>query len=99
MMVYTPTYCDWESKGKYIQVLDYQLFVVDESTAKETLVILHGYPTCSYDYYAVLAILTKHFRVIIHDQLGFGLSDKPLNYSHSLKNFFAANSGGRSLSN
>ena len=48
------------------------------------MVILHGYPTSSYDYYKVLPELSKHYRVIIHDHLGFGFSDKPLDYSYSL---------------
>ena len=51
---------------------------------KETLVLLHGYPTSSYDYYKVLTQLSKKYRVIIHDHLGYGFSDKPLDYSYSL---------------
>jgi len=51
---------------------------------KETLVILHGYPTSSYDYYKVLPQLVKKYRVIIHDHLGFGFSEKPLDFSYSL---------------
>ena len=83
---------DWKSKGEFITVNDRKLFVVDTSSffssdnkiPTETMVVLHGYPTSSYDYYKVLPELSKHYRVIIHDHLGFGFSDKPLDYSYSL---------------
>lgn len=61
-----------------------QVFVVESGAGPETLVILHGYPTCSYDYWKVLPTLSRHFRVILHDHIGFGLSDKPRDYSYSL---------------
>ena len=83
---------EWKSKGEFITVNDRKLFVIDTSSffssedkiPTETMVILHGYPTSSYDYYKVLPELSKHYRVIVHDHLGFGFSDKPLNYSYSL---------------
>ncbi len=75
---------EWKNKGKLFTVYDKNIFVIDEGKSNETLVILHGYPTSSYDYYKVLPELSKHFRVIIHDHLGFGFSDKPIEYSYSL---------------
>ena len=80
---------DWKNTGDYVKVFDRNIFVIDSninssSIKKETLVILHGYPTSSYDYFKVLPELSKHYRVIIHDHLGFGFSDKPLDYSYSL---------------
>ncbi|OJJ23881.1 hypothetical protein BKI52_05900 [marine bacterium AO1-C] len=79
-----PSLSDWKAKGKEVSVHGRTLFVIDEGNAAETIVVLHGYPTCSYDYYAVLPILTQKYRVVVHDHLGFGLSDKPLDYSYSL---------------
>lgn len=83
---------DWKNKGKFISVFNRNIFVIDtlseeesiNNNFKETLVILHGYPTSSFDYYKVLELLSKKYRVIIHDHLGFGFSDKPLKYSYSL---------------
>lgn len=74
----------WKKKGEFINVFGNTVFVIDEGNTEETLVILHGYPTSSYDYYKVLTALTKKYRVIIHDHLGFGFSDKPRSYSYSL---------------
>ncbi len=76
----------WHENGQYANVNGHQIFYYDSGIqeGKETLVILHGYPTSSYDYYKVLPYLEQKFRVVIHDHLGFGYSDKPHNYSYSL---------------
>lgn len=83
---------NWQNKGEIISVNNRNIFVIDTininlntiENQKKTLVILHGYPTSSFDYYKVLPELSKHYRVVIHDHLGFGFSDKPLKYSYSL---------------
>lgn len=74
----------WKAAGQSIDVEGDSMFVVDTGRGQETIVILHGYPTSSYDYRAVLPMLSRRFRVVIHDHLGFGLSDKPVDYSYSL---------------
>ena len=82
---------EWRNKGEFVTVFGRTLFVIDTRVnsevtelKKETLVLLHGYPTSSYDYYKVLPQLNKKYRVIVHDHLGYGFSDKPLDYSYSL---------------
>lgn len=45
--------------------------------------LLHGYPTSSYDWHAVLPLLGGR-RVLMLDFLGFGLSDKPSGHAYSL---------------
>ena len=74
----------WKAQGEYHQIGGHKIFTIDKGTSEEVLLILHGYPTFSYDYYKVLDRLTEKYRVIIHDHLGFGLSDKPMEYSYSL---------------
>lgn len=78
------TSLEWKQKGKFASIFQHNIFLIDEGESEETLVILHGYPTSSYDYYKVLPELSKKYRVIVHDHLGFGFSDKPQNYSYSL---------------
>ncbi|NVK53009.1 MAG: alpha/beta hydrolase [Flavobacteriaceae bacterium] len=75
---------NWKSKGNFISINNHNIFVIDEGNSNNVLVILHGYPTSTFDYYKVLPQLTKKYRVILHDHLGFGFSDKPKNYSYSL---------------
>ncbi len=66
------------------RVGEHELFCVDTGGDKPVLLILHGYPTSSHDYWRALPILAERYRVIVHDHLGFGLSDKPRDYSYSL---------------
>ncbi len=74
----------WLNKGFMFEVNGHQHFVYDSQNDKPALLILHGFPTSSYDYHQVLPMLEAHFRVVVHDHLGFGLSAKPINYSYSL---------------
>lgn len=48
------------------------------------LLVLHGFPSSSFDFHLALPMLAAHRRVVLHDHLGFGLSDKPERYSYSL---------------
>ena len=79
---------EWKFKGKFIQVNNNRLFVIDTNnginTSQKSMVILHGYPTSSFDYYKVLPELSKNYRLILHDHLGFGFSDKPKDVDYSL---------------
>jgi pimeloyl-ACP methyl ester carboxylesterase len=81
----------WKQQGEFIDVFGRSIFTVDtnattqkSSAVKEVLVVLHGYPTSTYDYYKILTSLASNYRVIMHDHIGFGFSDKPIDYSYSL---------------
>ncbi len=71
------TYNEWRDLGYFTTVLTYNIFVIDKGKSETTLAILHGFPTSSYDFYKVINQLSEHYRVVIHDQLGFGFSEKP----------------------
>jgi pimeloyl-ACP methyl ester carboxylesterase len=49
-----------------------------------TLLMLHGFPTWSYDYAAVASDLARDHDVITLDFLGYGASDKPNPYEYSV---------------
>jgi pimeloyl-ACP methyl ester carboxylesterase len=81
----------WKKLGTFQSVLGHQLFVIDASTSsaepnrkKETMVFLHGYPTSTFDYYKVFSQLSERYRLVMHDHLGFGFSDKPKDIEYSL---------------
>lgn len=66
-------------------MLGRSLFVVEAGEGGATpLVILHGYPGSAVDFERALPLLARERRVVVHDHLGFGLSDKPADYSYSL---------------
>ena len=49
-----------------------------------TLLLLHGFPTSSIDWYDVVEALGKEHRVCVLDFPGFGFSDKPKAESYTL---------------
>jgi pimeloyl-ACP methyl ester carboxylesterase len=72
---------DWERLGEYRELRGNRIFVVDRAAggaeAAEPVLVLHGFPTCSFDWRAPAASLARRRRVIMLDFLGFGLSAKP----------------------
>lgn len=48
------------------------------------LTLLHGFPTCSWDWARVAPLLEPHRKLLLFDFLGFGDSDKPLRHNYSL---------------
>ncbi|EJM65305.1 alpha/beta fold hydrolase [Pseudomonas sp. GM55] len=50
----------------------------------EPLLLIHGFPSASWDWHYLWQPLTQHFRVIACDMLGFGDSAKPANHEYSL---------------
>lgn len=79
---------EWKAGGTTHTVYGRRIFVVDtgcpsDAADRPTIVILHGYPTSSHDYYRVMPALSARYRVIVHDHLGFGFSDKPKAYSYA----------------
>lgn len=81
----TPIIKSWKSQGHYFNFEGNEIFYIDAGDrSNEVILILHGYPSCSYDYKEILPVLTQNYRVVIVDFLGFGLSDKPLDNEYLL---------------
>lgn len=75
----------WRERGRTLDVFGQDVFVAEIGQGAATpIAILHGYPTSSYDWCEVVDRLAEDRRVVVFDFLGFGLSDKPRNYSYSL---------------
>jgi pimeloyl-ACP methyl ester carboxylesterase len=67
----------WARRGRFVTLAEgHRIFVVQEGRGPD-LVLVHGFPSTSHDFAAVLPFLTRRFRVTTFDQLGFGFSDKP----------------------
>jgi pimeloyl-ACP methyl ester carboxylesterase len=50
----------------------------------EPLLLIHGFPTASWDWHYLWQPLAQRYRVIACDMLGFGDSAKPINHTYSL---------------
>ncbi len=84
MNINSPSLEEWKAQGDFVEINGHQVFYIDTKEDKPILCILHGYPTCIYDYWKALPYLKQKYRVIMHDHLGFGLSDKPKDYAYQL---------------
>jgi pimeloyl-ACP methyl ester carboxylesterase len=56
----------------------------EEDDAKPFLLLIHGFPTSSWDWTAIWDDLAAHFRLAALDMLGFGLSEKPRDIAYSI---------------
>jgi pimeloyl-ACP methyl ester carboxylesterase len=78
----------WRARGGMRRIFGREVFAAVEpapaAPGATPLLILHGFPTSSFDFRHALSRLTADRPVVLHDHLGFGLSDKPVDYSYSL---------------
>ncbi len=67
----------------------YVMDAVNEISHKPILLLLHGFPTFSYDFSSIYGAFERDqkFHVIAFDYLGFGVSDKPydIDYGYTLQ--------------
>ena len=87
MATLPPDVLAWMRSGSFHDVGGRQIFVIDTDPGaahRQTVLILHGFPGSSYDWHAVLPLLTSTVRVVTLDLLGFGLSDKPPDAPYTL---------------
>jgi pimeloyl-ACP methyl ester carboxylesterase len=71
----------WEARGRVVALAEGDVWVLDQpeqhESGRDTVLVLHGFPTCSFDWRHVLPVLSQWRRVILFDFPGFGLSAKP----------------------
>jgi len=78
---------DWKEKGSYFNYISHKVFYREANEVPEdapVLLLLHGFPTASWDWYKIWDSLSQKFRVFAPDFLGFGFSDKPREYQYSI---------------
>lgn len=73
---------DWEVRGTYVYAPSVgEVFYVDvhpeDDAGLDPILVIHGYPSCSYDWHACVPTLSARRRVVLLDLPGFGLSVKP----------------------
>jgi pimeloyl-ACP methyl ester carboxylesterase len=68
----------WQEGGEVMRLLGRRIFTRTAIAAeRKPLLLIHGYPTSSYDWHALWAPLAERFSLYALDLLGFGLSEKP----------------------
>lgn len=75
----------WQISGRYFKYENHDIFYHDSGEIeKEVMVLVHGFPTSSWDWHSVWRELNKEYRLIAVDLLGFGFSPKPKNHDYSI---------------
>jgi len=78
----------WMAGGRFVRLDEVEIFYRVHGSRNATrpwLVCFHGFPTSSWDWHLMLPALEKTHRVLVFDFPGYGLSEKPVGRSYSLK--------------
>jgi pimeloyl-ACP methyl ester carboxylesterase len=76
---------DWRAGGRFIDWRGHAIFVREGGVPDgEALLLIHGFPTASWDWEAIWPALAARYRVCTLDMLGFGFSAKPKRHAYSL---------------
>lgn len=80
-----PAVSQWMMSGSYFEHNKHRIFYKRTAASKKpTVLLIHGFPTASYDFATVWPLLAKKFNLITADMLGFGFSDKPTDHPYSI---------------
>ena len=76
---------DWRHAGAYFEHRGHRIFWREGGVSDApALLLIHGFPTASWDWEALWPGLAMRYRVLTLDLIGFGFSDKPLDYDYSV---------------
>ncbi|MBH0088576.1 alpha/beta fold hydrolase [Pseudoalteromonas sp. NSLLW218] len=75
----------WRSQGSFTKINGHQIFTKTAGDlTNPALLLIHGFPSASWDWEGMWQTLSDHYFVITLDMLGFGLSDKPKNADYKI---------------
>ena len=79
------TLSQWQTNGQFIDINANQIFTKTAGDANNpALLLIHGFPSASWDWEGMWNELSKHYFLVTLDMLGFGLSDKPINAPYKI---------------
>jgi pimeloyl-ACP methyl ester carboxylesterase len=73
----------WRDAGTFVELRGYRMFYRREGRGP-VLLLVHGYPTSSWDWARIWPELVARYDVIALDMLGFGESAKPRDHHYSI---------------
>lgn len=76
---------EWRRQGYFMETAAGQVFYqTREHRSGEVLLLLHGFPTASWDWHKLWGHLSERFSLLAPDFLGLGYSDKPLAHEYTI---------------
>ena len=79
----TPRVSEWRDRGETEEVAGHRIHVFRRDGTGPLLLLLHGFPSSSYDWRLLLEELPGR-AALAYDCLGFGLSEKPRDHTYTL---------------
>src|SRR5438105_4292804 len=74
---------EWRSRGEFFDWQGQRIFYRAAGRG-EPVLLVHGFPTASWDWAAVWPELLEHYRLLTLDMIGFGFSAKPVGFPYSI---------------
>jgi pimeloyl-ACP methyl ester carboxylesterase len=75
---------EWYSATETYQWSGHKIVYRIERSEKPWLLLIHGFPTASFDWWKIWKPLSEHYSLIAPDMIGFGYSDKPKTFPYSI---------------
>lgn len=75
---------DWKNSGQFFTYKNQHQIFYQETGSGETLLLIHGFPTASWDWNKIWNSLEEKYHLVAPDLIGFGFSDKPKKYNYSI---------------
>lgn len=74
----------WYQNTTVFNWKEYRIAYRIHESNKPWLILIHGFPTASYDWCKIWKPLSEQFSLVAMDMLGFGYSDKPNTFPYSI---------------
>ena len=78
-----PTLDEWCAAGRTFRFRGHDIFLRTEGSGP-ALLLIHGFPTASWDWCKIWAGLAAQYTLIAPDMLGFGFSSKPRGHAYRI---------------
>jgi pimeloyl-ACP methyl ester carboxylesterase len=79
-----PALFAWRNAGEFIVARGHRIYC-RRAGAGPRLLLIHGFPTSSFDWAPMWSMLTARFEVLAFDLLGLGFSAKPQGHRYSVR--------------
>ncbi len=75
----------WRAGGSHFTWRNNSIYYRNEGkSGGDTLLLIHGFPTASWDWHPIWPALAHRFHLLTLDMLGFGFSAKPRDFPYSI---------------
>lgn len=81
----THSLADWQAAGRHVDFRDRRVFIrIDGPAHAPALLLIHGFPTASWDWCKLWPELAQTHRLVAADMLGLGFSAKPPGHRYTV---------------